>query len=251
VAKPERKVDAKADLKSDNKSDRKPEVKAGSKPDAKSDPRAEPVKAAKPVVKTEPKRDVAGAAGSSGASSASSADSDADDPIARIAKSRAAQEAGAVRPAAGSTSAIGAQSKAAKSGSYRHRPFRRPFSSTGAYHRCFATKNKQKSLKNNTPSAASGPFSQTGFPRLCSLYVVICVFFEDFGYEKTSKSPRQASTDGGGFLDHTGKPLETCAVFECFCSSLLLPRGISKKGPQISQKRPQIGTPGPQKDPKK
>ena len=38
----------------------------------------------------------------------------------------------------------------ARSGSYRHRPFRRPFSSTGAYRRCFAATNEQKSFKNST-----------------------------------------------------------------------------------------------------
>ena len=32
---------------------------------------------------------------------------------------------------------------------------------------------------------------------ICSLYVVICVFFEDFGYGKTSKSRRIASTNAG------------------------------------------------------
>ena len=65
-------------------------------------------------------------------------------------------------------------------------------------------------------SRAVWPFSQTGVLRLCSLYVVICVFFDDVGYGKTSKSRRIASTDGGNLLGNTGKPLERGAGFEVF-----------------------------------
>ena len=42
-----------------------------------------------------------------------------------------------------------------------------------------------------------GPFWVSISGLICSLYVVICVFFEDFGYGKTSKSRRIASTNGG------------------------------------------------------
>ncbi len=38
-------------------------------------------------------------------------------------------------------------------------------------------KRRAKNIQKQHPSAAPGPFSQTGFPRLCSLFVVICVFF--------------------------------------------------------------------------
>ena len=62
-------------------------------------------------------------------------------------------------------------------------------------------------------SRAVWPFSQTGVLRICSLYVVICVFFDEFGYGKTSKSRRIASTNGGDLLGNTGKPLETGAIF--------------------------------------
>ncbi len=61
------------------------------------------------------------------------------------------------------------------------------YAPTGAVQWPGAKKHEQQSLKNRTPSAAPGPFSETGFPRLCSLYLVICVFFCDFVYGKTNE----------------------------------------------------------------
>ena len=43
---------------------------------------------------------------------------------------------------------------------------------------------QQLKTSKQHPSAAPGPFSQTGFPRLCSLYVLICVFFASLDTEK-------------------------------------------------------------------
>ena len=42
----------------------------------------------------------------------------------------------------------------------------------------FRSQKQAKITQKQHPSAAPGPFSQTGFPRLCSLYVVICVFLQ-------------------------------------------------------------------------
>ena len=44
---------------------------------------------------------------------------------------------------------------------------------------------------------------------------VVC----DFGYGKTNKSRRTASTDGGNLLGNTGKPLEKGAVFEVLAAA--------------------------------
>ena len=57
-----------------------------------------------------------------------------------------------------------------------------------------------------------GPFCVSTSGLICSLYVVICVFFEDFGYGKTSKSRRTASTAGGNLLGNTGLALQRGAV---------------------------------------
>ena len=81
-------------------------------------------------------------------------------------------------------------------GPHRPRPFRRPLSFNGCRPRAWSEKTGKKTFKNSTTPRAVCPFSQTGFLRLCSLDVVICMFFEDFGYGKTSKSRRIASTNG-------------------------------------------------------
>ena len=96
-----------------------------------------------------------------------------------------------------------------------------------------------------------GPFCSKGFPRLCSLSLVICVLFCDFGYCNTRKSRRTASTDGGNLLGNTGLALQRGAVFEVFscCRQPSTPKHQTdtQKGPQISQKGPQISSPGRQK----
>ena len=60
---------------------------------------------------------------------------------------------------------------------------------------------------------------------ICSLYVVICVFFEDFGYGKTSKSRRIASTNGGS-LSVTTVDIELPALLICrfFMAQLVMDR---------------------------
>ena len=73
-----------------------------------------------------------------------------------------------------------------------------------------------ENLKNSTPLQPQAPCSQTGCPRLCSLYIVICLCFCDFGYGKTRKSPRIASRDVGSLLAKKGLKLQRGAVFECF-----------------------------------
>ncbi len=82
-------------------------------------------------------------------------------------------------------------------------------------------------------------FSETGFPRLCSLSVVICVLFCDVGCGKTSKSQRTASIDGGKIFN------------SCRQLSTLRPQTDTQKRLQITQKGPQISTQGLQRDPNK
>ena len=72
-------------------------------------------------------------------------------------------------------------------------------------------------------SRAVWPFSQTGVLRICSLYVVICVFFEDFGYGKTSKSRRIASTDGGNRETQIRNPLVIYSTLPHFVLVFSLP----------------------------
>ncbi len=104
--------------------------------------------------------------------------------------------------------------------SFHGSPWLRPFRHRGCltlrrnllYVRSFRFWRSTNMKKQHT-SRAVCPFSQTGFLSLCSLYVVICVFFEDFGYGKTSKSRRIASTDGGTLSGNTGKPLELGCCF--------------------------------------
>ena len=109
--------------------------------------------------------------------------------------------------------------------------------------------DKNEHLENVHPSRAPGPCCPKGFPRPCSLSVVICVFFDqkpsktaplcsakpvlpnrfspsalavrsdlrvfcDFGYWKTCKSRRTASTDGGSLLGNTGLALQRGAHFQ-------------------------------------
>ena len=117
--------------------------------------------------------------------------------------------------------------------------------------RAGSEKNEQKTFKNSTPSAAPGPLCQTGFFRLCSLYVVICVFFEDFGYGKTSKSPRTASTDGGSLLGNTGLALQRGAVFEVFscCRQLFSqdPKLTPKRDPKSAKRDPKSASRAPKR----
>ena len=80
-------------------------------------------------------------------------------------------------------------------GSPSQRPFRKPQAAKPCRVWCFAATNDPTITQKQHPSAAPGPFSKAGFPRLCSLYVVICVFCCDFGYGKTRKSPRTTSRD--------------------------------------------------------
>ena len=75
-------------------------------------------------------------------------------------------------------------------------------------------KKRAKITQKQHPSAAPGPFCQTGCPHLCSLYVVIRVFCCDFGYGKTRKSQRIASRDVGSLLAKKGLKLQRGVVFE-------------------------------------
>ena len=81
-------------------------------------------------------------------------------------------------------------------GPHRPRPFRRPQSPNGCIPALFRGQKRPTNTQKQHPSAAPGPFSQTGCPRLCSLYVVIRMFLCDFGYGKTRKSHCIASRDG-------------------------------------------------------
>ena len=103
----------------------------------------------------------------------------------------------------------------ARSGPHRHRPFRRPPIPHRMPSEVFCGKKRATITQKQHPSAAPGPFSQTGFPRLCSLYVVICLFFSIQNRPKTRKSPRIASTDGGSLVAKKGLKLQRGAVFEC------------------------------------
>jgi len=81
---------AKPEPKPEKKPDPKPEKKPEPKPEKRPEPKHEP----KPEKKPEPKRE-----GNAASGSGSGFDVDGDDAIARIAKSRAAQEGGTGRPA--------------------------------------------------------------------------------------------------------------------------------------------------------
>ncbi len=125
--------------------------------------------------------------------------------------------------------------------SYRPRPFRRP----QRLHCCTTMAGREKKRQKPYPSAVPGPFWPKGFPPLCSLSVVICVFC-DFGYGQTRKSRRTASTHGGSLLGKTGLALEGGATFASFSCC----RQPSNPRPQTdTQKGPQISTPGLQKEP--
>ena len=105
-AKPEKKPDPKPEKRPEPKPEKKPEPKPEKKSEPKSEKRPEPKAEKKPEPRPEPKREAGAASGSGSAN-----DADGDDAIARIAKSRAAQESVPSRPAA--------PSAPAKSGAYR------------------------------------------------------------------------------------------------------------------------------------
>jgi len=86
----------KVEPKAEPKAEKKPEPKAEKKPEPKHEPKPEK----KPEPKPEPKRETGAASGSG-----SGNDVDGDDAIAQIAKSRAAQETRASRPATSATPA--------------------------------------------------------------------------------------------------------------------------------------------------
>ena len=90
-------------------------------------------------------------------------------------------------------------------GPHRPRPFRRPLRNHWCLPALFRGQKRPTNIQKQHTSRAVWPFSQTGFLRLCSLYKVICVFFENLGYGKTRKSPRTASTDGGSLSGNTGQ----------------------------------------------
>jgi len=92
--KPEKKPEPKPEKRPEPKPEKRPEPKHEPKPEKKPEPK--PEKKPEPKPKSEPKRETGGASGSG---FGSGNDTDGDDAIAQIAKSRAAQEGGASRPA--------------------------------------------------------------------------------------------------------------------------------------------------------
>ena len=84
-------------------------------------------------------------------------------------------------------------------------------------------KTRAKVTQKQHPSAAPGPCCPKGFPRLCSLSLVICVFVCDFGYGKPRKSRRTASTDGGSLLGKTGLALQMGAILRVLAAAGNLP----------------------------
>jgi len=94
------KVEPKAEPRPEKKPEPKPEKRPEPKPEKKPEPKHEPKPEKKPDHKPEPKRETGAASGSG-----SGNDVDGDDAIAQIAKSRAAQETGASRPATSATPA--------------------------------------------------------------------------------------------------------------------------------------------------
>jgi hypothetical protein len=59
--------------------------------------------------------------------------------------------------------------------------------------------NEQKSFKNCTPSRAPGHFCPNGFPRLCSLSFVICLFFAMLDAGKHTNHDKQRAHTGETF----------------------------------------------------
>ena len=108
--KAEPRAESRLDPKPDSKpiSKPKPEKKPEPKPEKRPEPKHEAKHELKPEKKPEPKREASVASGSG-----SGLDADGDDAIARIAKSRAAQDGGTGRPATATASAP------AKAGPYR------------------------------------------------------------------------------------------------------------------------------------
>jgi len=88
-------VEPKAESKPEPKPEKKPEPKPEKKPEPKPEKKPEPKPEKRPEPKPEPKRETG-----AGSGSRSGNDADGDDAIAKIAKSRAAQESGVSQPAA-------------------------------------------------------------------------------------------------------------------------------------------------------
>ena len=98
-----------------------------------------------------------------------------------------------------------------------------PIPPTPARPRLPSDGRERKQTSKMHPSAAPGPFWPKGFPSLCSLSVVICVFFRIQNRKTTRKSPRTARTNGGNLLAKTGLALERGAICEGLFVSFVAP----------------------------